>query len=520
MQAVEWFTASVVDTGKKIMTEKDTKSKISEDPTQSEDRIERAVKGTFWRIDEGMFRSALVLHVWLRCGQKLSIDDPAIILGSVHASMIHDALSLLRNSTEAQDKSQASVLNVSRSAYAQAILFCVKLGDIAMSNVCDTNFVWTVIDNFSLAHILLNVTIKPYGIAERMLAPMDHLLSNNGVCVPHNNHTVLQYYCAVVREALTKRNGDMPWTGKVNGGTDWLNVSMDAVTNTTIKAGRPAEILNQILVQNTSFRTPIGLELLEVTKGGKIAYLAYYYSCMSFGKHFDNRFIEAVSVLFARTEYGAKIRDAGPQISGMSGTIPQYLIDKAWDIIVSVTSCNEQRLLLLKEAYDQVVTLRSTSAVRYIAKTAYDQLQSDADINPSTNYSRYIEFRLIDGWYILLCMLHFLHETGRPEHIDSAGVKQILEAAVLFVEESSRERRRLDDEGYGYWSCLSKDEKKARNFGIDRAILLYRNGWDELSASVDKFAAIYSVKVIFRHNFNGLPGTAPWLAFQQLLESS
>lgn len=516
VDAVEWFTMSVVDTGRNILAGKVSKPKLSGDYISSEDRIATAVKGTFWRIDEGMFRTALLIHVWLRCGQKLAFNDPAIIMGAAHATMIHDALSLLRGSEEKQDKSQASVLNVSRAAYGQTILLCVKLADIAMRSVCGTNFVWTVIDNFSMAHFLLNIAIKEYGVAENMLNL--NLVSNDGVCVPQINKMVVDYYCAVVRRASENENVVGPWNGKVAGGLKWLDATYHAVTTTPIESGRPLQILTEILVHNTNFRTPIGIELLQVTKDRNVAYLSYYYSSIAFGKHFDNRFIEAVAVLLTKAELCKRMKDTASQTADVLSTIPQHLIDKAWDIIANLTFCNEQSLRFVKDAYEQSVILRSTSAVRYIAKAAYEQLNSDADItHPSNDYSKYIEFRLIDGFWLLACMLNLLYETGRPEDINFPGVMKVLEASIIFLEESSRLRKSVDDKGFGYWSCLSKDETKARNFGRNRARVLWRQGWDEMSANGVNFAAVFLGKVGFKHDFTGLPGTAPWFAFQHYL---
>ncbi|XP_037048447.1 uncharacterized protein LOC119082891 isoform X2 [Bradysia coprophila] len=500
-EAIEWFTSSVVDTGRQILlSASDKTSKFNDDLIDPDARIAEAVKKTFWRIDEGMFRSALVLHVWLRCGQKISVDDPAVIMGAAQASMIHDALSLLRSSSEAQDKSPASVLKVSRAVYGQTILICTKLADIAMRNVCDTNTVWTVLDNFNLAHISLNVSMKEYGVAGKMLSPMNYLLDPNGICIPQMNQTVVDYYCAVVRAAARNESRGMPWKGNVHGSLRWLDEASHIVSSIIMEPGRPSQICSKIIAQYARLSTSIGLELSKVTAGTYIAFKGYYCSTVCFPKHFDNRFVEAVAVLYAKLESGASMRDAGARIPGSGVTIPQGLVEKAWNTIVSITSCNERRLKLLKDAYDQSCLIRSTDGVRNISKAAQEY------------------FIKSDGYWQFATMLNLLYETGRPEDVQSPSIRKLHEASVLRTDESSWIRRIVDDEGCGYWSCLGRDEKKAREFGRHRAWMLYRQGWDEFSENYGNFVAVYLGKVEFRYDFAGLPGSAPWFAFQNLIE--
>lgn len=516
IEAVDWFTKTIVNTGIKILTGKPRTSTELKCP---DDRIVTAVQGTFWRMQEGLYNEALVLHVYLRCGQKLSLNDPAIMLGSVNAAMTHDALSLLRGSEEEQDKSEASVLNVSRAVYGQTILFCVKMSDIVMRNICEANYVWTVIDNYRVTHVFSNITIKAYGVAERMLETLQNCQSDDGVCIPQINKIVVEYYCAVIRE-VSKCEGDVgPWKGKVNGAMDWLDASKYAVINTTMEPGRPIQVLAEVLSQNLTFRTPIGLELLQLTNGKRIAYIALQYSHFILNPHTDYRFVEAVAVLTAKLESVAESRDAGPPIPELSASIPQEIIDKAWDVIAGHTSCNAHRIQLLKDTYEQAVILRRSTYTRDFAKHSYEQLQSDTAINITNKYSEYIELRMVDGCFRFGAMINLAYETGRPEDVDCTGFMKIMEASVVFHEESSRRRRTIDDKGFGYWSCVSKDECKARAWGRNRANILWRQGWDEMATNGMNISPVYMMKSPMKHGFNGLPGTEPWLAFQQIIDS-
>lgn len=116
-------------------------------------------------------------------------------------------------------------------------------------------------------------------------------------------------------------------------------------------------------------------------------------------------------------------------------------------------------------------------------------------------------------------MLYLLYETGRPEDVYTLPVMKLLESGLLRGEEGSLVRRKVDDEGFGYWSFLSRDERKAREFGRHRGNMLWRQGCDELSESDDgTFAFVYFGRNNMKHDYSGLPGTAPWLTFQHLIQ--
>src|SRR5205085_12012756 len=120
---------------------------------------------------------------------------------------------------------------------------------------------------------------------------------------------------------------------------EWIDDISNIIKLITFKPNRPDKILLNFLKDiKLEYVTDLGREFISNFKNNEMAIYGLFTTYTILCPHINKEFQEAAAILITRLMIAGKKRDSNNHITDLSVEFPNYLINKAFQKIISLNS--------------------------------------------------------------------------------------------------------------------------------------------------------------------------------------